>query len=438
MLKIKLSIMADENKNSEILSVDNLLQKKLNIPYYQRPYKWTSKNIMELIFDIQKSIEDSKNHNDFKYRIGTIILHKDKDRDYYDIVDGQQRIISLLLLKYCLDKNFSSDILDTKFSIVESQVNIQSNYKVISQWISSIDEQSKNEFRKAFSNILEVVLIVVEDLSSAFQLFDSQNSRGKALYPHDLLKAYHLREIKDKYDMQEAVSNWEAVDPKQIQDLFNNYLYPLWNWSKKLKSGNFTTSEIDIYKGIELSSGYTYADRANRASPAFLITDSFISGKDFFLMVAHYIRVLYNVKHEIISNTSFVDKIKNIIQKNKKNEDKIKSVEELEKFMNSLSAGYRYAINLFFCTLLFYYDRFHNFDAIAVKKIFTWAMMIRLDMERLGFDTINKYAVGDGSNAKYSNNIAFISNIALARRHTDISKIHIKIDEESEKWSDLY
>lgn len=28
MLKIKLSIMADENKNSEILSVDNLLQKK--------------------------------------------------------------------------------------------------------------------------------------------------------------------------------------------------------------------------------------------------------------------------------------------------------------------------------------------------------------------------------------------------------------------------
>lgn len=123
---------------------------------------------------------------------------------------------------------------------------------------------------------------------------------------------------------------------------------------------------------------------------------------------------------------------------NKKNEDKIKSVEELEKFINSLSAGYRYAINLFFCTLLFYYDRFHNFDTIAVKKIFTWAMMIRVDMERLGFDTINKYAVGDGSNAKYSNNIAFISNIALARRHTDISKIHIKIDEEPKKWSDLY
>lgn len=34
-----------------------------------------------------------------------------------------------------------------------------------------------------------------KDISEAFQFFDSQNARGKALYPHDLLKAYHLREM---------------------------------------------------------------------------------------------------------------------------------------------------------------------------------------------------------------------------------------------------
>ena len=51
--------------------------------------------------------------------------------------------------------------------------------------------------RKAIRDILEVVVLTVTELTEAFQLFDSQNTRGKALYPHDLLKAYHLREISD-------------------------------------------------------------------------------------------------------------------------------------------------------------------------------------------------------------------------------------------------
>ena len=43
--------------------------------------------------------------DDFKYRIGTIILHKTKD-GVFDIVDGQQRIISLVLLKQCIEPEF--------------------------------------------------------------------------------------------------------------------------------------------------------------------------------------------------------------------------------------------------------------------------------------------------------------------------------------------
>ena len=39
---------------SEILSVNKLLTRQLNIPNYQRPYKWTRKNVSDLFGDSDK------------------------------------------------------------------------------------------------------------------------------------------------------------------------------------------------------------------------------------------------------------------------------------------------------------------------------------------------------------------------------------------------
>ena len=103
-----------------IKNIDYLLNiEKLNIPIYQRPYEWSRGNILELLSDINTAFEKQKQFGkDFRYRIGTIILHKNQeDNDYkLDIVDGQQRIISLLLLKKYLDKNFKCNLLETKFN----------------------------------------------------------------------------------------------------------------------------------------------------------------------------------------------------------------------------------------------------------------------------------------------------------------------------------
>ena len=65
----------------------------------------------------------------------------------------------------------------------------------IRQWFSLHGDDEKKRFVDALKDIIEVIVITVDKESEAFQLFDSQNSRGKALYPHDLLKAYHLREM---------------------------------------------------------------------------------------------------------------------------------------------------------------------------------------------------------------------------------------------------
>ena len=420
----------------QIWSIDKLLDANLIIPDYQRPYKWTDKNITDLILDIQKSIEDNRKYSNFKYRIGTVILHENENNEY-EIVDGQQRILSFLLLYLYFQPKYTCKLLDTKFSNKVTQKNLHDNYRTIAEWFSSVDKDGKDIFEDAMKNILEVVVIIVDNISEAFQLFDSQNTRGRALYPHDLLKAYHLREIHDKYEMQNAVIKWESKNPKSIRELFDLYLYPLWNWAKRRKFGNFTAAKIDIYKGIEESTGYTYAHRANKAMPYFLLTEPFISGGDFFEMVDHYMLMLHNIKEEIITNPDFHE-VKLILTEGKD----VDSVEELDRLRKSSSTGINHARNLFFCALLCYYDRFHNFDVMAVKKLCTWAMMIRVDMIHLGFDTINRYAIGSKENSNYSNTIPVISMISYARKHTEISGMRLKMRADnqaaSNNYNDLY
>lgn len=410
---------------AEIKSVDSLLQMDLDIPDYQRPYKWTIQNIEDLLSDITNAISDAERYRQgFKYRVGTIILHKNED-DIFDVVDGQQRIISLTLLKKCILPEFESSVLEKDFANKVTQTNIHNNYNYIREWFSLKDQAARDNFKKALGEILEVVVICVDKVSEAFQLFDSQNTRGKALDPHDLLKAYHLREMKKyPYEMEHAVTKWEAKDTKQIRELFDLYLFPVWNWSRGIKSRPFTAKEIDTYKGIGEASTYSYARRASKAMPYFQITEPFIAGNDFFEMVEHYMLLLHDVKSEVYSNDAFAD------------------IREVLEHKDG-SAGYGYTKNLFWCSILCYYDKFHNFDVMAVKKLFSWAFMIRIDMENLGFDSINKYAIGDESNSKYTNAIAMFSKISFARLHNEISGLQIRVKRDndsaaSEKWTWLY
>ena len=68
----------------------------LAIPDYQRPYKWTEKNLNDLVSDLRLYRGKSA------YRLGTVVFHRHRDtesqQDQMDIVDGQQRTLTLFLL----------------------------------------------------------------------------------------------------------------------------------------------------------------------------------------------------------------------------------------------------------------------------------------------------------------------------------------------------
>ena len=76
---------------TEILTIGEFLQNKnLLIPQFQRPYKWTVRNVIQLLDDIQRFKGNTP------YRIGTIVIYK--EHETANIVDGQQRTITFLLI----------------------------------------------------------------------------------------------------------------------------------------------------------------------------------------------------------------------------------------------------------------------------------------------------------------------------------------------------
>lgn len=77
--------------HEQVKSVYQLLSEpQLHIPNYQRPYKWTADNLQALLTDLRNYRDKSA------YRLGTVVFHHNSE--HLDIVDGQQRTLTLMLL----------------------------------------------------------------------------------------------------------------------------------------------------------------------------------------------------------------------------------------------------------------------------------------------------------------------------------------------------
>lgn len=380
-----MAIIKNDIKNlEEIFNLDNL-----KIPYYQRPYVWNEKSITILFNDTYNAYKSSQE----EYRLGTIILHYDKNENKLNIVDGQQRLISLALLLYNLDAESKSiEEKVNKIPLLKEKVNdiskryIKINNDKIEKLISSFNSEEKKKFLDYIKTNCTFAVIITNDIAEAFQFFDSQNSRGKSLAPHDLLKAYHLREMNNlsEHEKEEIVNQWENIDDKKLKTLFADYLYPVIQWYKGKNGINYNSKKIDVFKGIKENYEYNYSKYhlfSNRFVEIskhellsmgydlninqFQLTQPVIAGKHFFKYVLHY----NNLLDEIIN------KVKNENLPDKRTGDK-------------------YIKQLYLCVLLFFADRFNtaSLDENYMHIMFKWSYALRLVMNSVYRETVNKYA----------------------------------------------
>ena len=236
---------------------------RLAIPEYQRPYKWTARNAIQLLDDIL----EARNSNKEVYRVGTLILHREKNQELYNIVDGQQRIItfSLLLLSlYEMEENSKEkrkiDFLNQQvFNNTYSRHNIPNNLNAFRRRLHKSTDGDNNvehiidmkRLRNFIEQQCELIVVITDDVSEAFQFFDSQNARGKALYPHDLLKAYHLREMSDidEAKTEQIVKEWEKIPQQDLAAFFGDYIYLIKEWINGNWAYNLNKHNIYNIKG---------------------------------------------------------------------------------------------------------------------------------------------------------------------------------------------
>ncbi len=385
----------------------------LKIPDYQRPYTWKKSTADTLFNDIYAAMKKNKD-----YRLGSLILHKDEN-GFYNIVDGQQRLTTTALILKALDD-------ETKF-LLENEVkavsfkNIAENYKALESRVNALSDIEKEEYRNYIKKC-SFAIIITDKQEEAFQFFDSQNTRGKSLKPHDLLKAYHLREMNAvSEDIKKAVvKRWDNIDETHLADLFADYLYPVVRWHKKINAVYYTAKNIDTFKGISREYKYNYAlyhkrsvifaekiDKefsdflSNKECNMFQLTQPVISGEYFFKYVFHYNKLLTEVK-------------KMIVEYHKESEE-----------IPDYRTGDIYIKRLYECVLLLFMDRFgiENMETSYMEMLYKWSYSLRLVMYAVRRESINSYANGNNSNIY---NGALFSKISEMNKPEDIMKIELK------------
>ena len=85
---------------SEIFSCDGIYK----IPNYQRQYSWTDDQLDSLWNDLYEAYQNKSEENDC-YFLGSIVVVND-GKGYYELIDGQQRITTLMILMNVLYRNF--------------------------------------------------------------------------------------------------------------------------------------------------------------------------------------------------------------------------------------------------------------------------------------------------------------------------------------------
>lgn len=391
-------------EKAKIFKIDDVFKLNLSIPDYQRPYKWTVKNVQQLIEDLLTHFHHQKQ----VYRIGTVVIHK--NGEIFDIVDGQQRLITLSLLLYYLnnEKEFTDkSLLDESVAHTLSKSNIINNYNFIKNYSIS----HKEAFKNYILEICEMVYVELDDLDEAFQFFDSQNSRGKPLESYDLLKAYHLREMKDKPKeiIHHCVERWEksalSQEINNLDKIINYILFRLRRWHYQESGEVFTSDELETFKGVSESATYPYlsplfatkvVEKLAQQNPMFYhprfvktnfqTIQTLINGEQFFDYVQYYVEIYEKLFKEGIG---LVDKVKKINGK------------DIEKGVNTFlntqdycfRVGDKYLKNLFECIILFYFDKFGEvYLDEFVNKAFLWVYRIRFEYQRITFKTIEDEA----------------------------------------------
>lgn len=243
---------------SEDSYLQDILKDKLyyQIPIYQRPYQWTEENCEKLLDDLFFNYENDRESD---YFCGSLVLVKSDPNSKtatYDIVDGQQRLSTFILLAKVLadlyngldpeyleylqaswkdryterkrlsfntiGSNAEYDFQDALEHFNDSQASknkiIENNYLknavCLKNYLEKKEIKNINNFIDWLYRNVVFVTITCPDADKALRIFNVLNARGLPLNATDIFKGELLKELAKEEDQEKLVSRWNALRQK--------------------------------------------------------------------------------------------------------------------------------------------------------------------------------------------------------------------------------
>ncbi|WP_367708178.1 DUF262 domain-containing protein [Helicobacter pylori] len=262
--------MANESIKGEAYQLQDILATEFKayyqIPIYQRPYQWTEENCEKLLDDLFFNYENDRESD---YFCGSLVLVKSDPNSKtatYDIVDGQQRLSTFILLAKVLATLYDKDLSSTSRELLEKSLgdidgekrerlhfnamglNAKDDFQDALDFFDDLDaskgknsksndpSKGKNSYLKnaiCLKNYLKekeikdindfikwlyfkVVFIktTCPNVSMALRIFSVLNARGLPLHAIDVFKVELLKKLANKKDQEEFVSRWSALHQK--------------------------------------------------------------------------------------------------------------------------------------------------------------------------------------------------------------------------------
>lgn len=230
------------------------------IPDYQRPYQWTEKNCEKLLDDLFSSYEYYKGSGYFCGSLVLIVINTDSETnaETYDIVDGQQRLSTFILLAKVLATLYDKDLNPTSRELLEKSLgdidgekrerlhfnamglnakddfvyalehfndsqasknkNNKNNYLknavCLKNYLKEKEIKDINDFIKWLYFKVVFIKTTCPNVSMALRIFSVLNARGLPLHAIDVFKVELLKKLANKKDQEEFVSRWSALHQK--------------------------------------------------------------------------------------------------------------------------------------------------------------------------------------------------------------------------------
>lgn len=257
----------------ELLHNSQYSGKKFFIPSFQRGYRWESKQVKDLLQDLEEFVASAENNYYLQpLVVRPKIVKKGQEQLVWEVLDGQQRLTTLLLLLICLNENSNhpidlyniiyerqNDNLDFKKITYKDSHNeypnkrlnpdcfhVSNTKKIIKEWYSSLSQDLSSSVLDKIVSCLtkrdsqKKVRFIWYDASSeddfktmeSIALFNRLNGGKISLTGSELVKALFYLGINhcssnDK-EMQQARFSieWDSIERKLQDEDFWNFICP--------------------------------------------------------------------------------------------------------------------------------------------------------------------------------------------------------------------